>query len=116
MKDAEELMEEMETEFCDFLDELSKILTHDDYEYMLAKFRGILERRGGKHDLEVESMTWQEFKRKVATEELFATIVPTNITCPECGKYIWKRTDVVLTTYPPQYRYECYNCGWFGIQ
>lgn len=37
----------------------------------------------------------------------------TDIDCPRCGKKIFKRTDIVLTSNPPQYQYEC-ECGWVG--
>ena len=42
MKDAEELMKENENEFLGLLEEMSKVLTDDDYKYMIEKFRGIL--------------------------------------------------------------------------
>lgn len=44
MKDAEKLMEEKENEFLELLEEMSKVLTEDDYKYMFEKFRGILRR------------------------------------------------------------------------
>ena len=44
MKDAEKLMEEKENEFLGLLEEMSKVLTDDDYKYMIEKFRGILRR------------------------------------------------------------------------
>lgn len=37
----------------------------------------------------------------------------TNIICPECGKYIYMDTTVVLTSNPEQYVYWC-SCGWEG--
>lgn len=43
----------------------------------------------------------------------FSHLKPTNIECPKCGKYVKMRTDIVLTTYPAQYQYEC-ECGWIG--
>ena len=36
-----------------------------------------------------------------------------NVACPECGKQLWRRNDIILTSYPPQYKYEC-ECGWTG--
>lgn len=36
-----------------------------------------------------------------------------DIVCPICGKKIFKRTDIALTSYPAQYQYEC-ECGWVG--
>lgn len=38
----------------------------------------------------------------------------TEIKCPKCGQPLYRRTDIVLTSYPPQYRYECDNCDWTG--
>lgn len=38
----------------------------------------------------------------------------TNIECPECGALIWRKTDIVLTSYPPKFQYECDACGWTG--
>lgn len=55
-------------------------------------------------------MKWDEFQKyfpDISNKEL------TEIECPKCGKHIWRRTDIVLTTYPPQYVYEC-ECGWSG--
>lgn len=37
----------------------------------------------------------------------------TDIECPECGKHVYLDTTVVLTSYPPQYKYWC-SCGWVG--
>lgn len=38
----------------------------------------------------------------------------TNIACPKCGKALWKDLSVVLTSYPPQSRIWCKDCGWAG--
>ena len=32
--------------------------------------------------------------------------------CPICGNELIKYTSMVLTTCPPQYNYECTNCGY----
>lgn len=34
--------------------------------------------------------------------------------CPKCGKPLTLKTNMVLTTYPPQYQFECDNCGYIG--
>lgn len=39
--------------------------------------------------------------------------VSTDIECPTCGRKIWKRMDIILTSYPCKYQYEC-DCGWVG--
>ena len=38
----------------------------------------------------------------------------TDIECPKCSALLWRRTDIILTSYPPQFRYECDACGWIG--
>ena len=38
----------------------------------------------------------------------------TAIACPCCGKALYKRTDIVLTCFPPKYEYLCRNCNWNG--
>lgn len=58
-------------------------------------------------------MTWEEYQKMVYSLEL-NNREETNIECPQCGKRLYRRTDVVLASYPPQYRYECDNCGWSG--
>ncbi len=58
-------------------------------------------------------MKWEEFIKTPLDQELFSHKILTNIECPKCGKKLWKRTDIVLTSYPPQYQYEC-DCGWQG--
>lgn len=60
-------------------------------------------------------MTWKEFtdSRDLLYRTFGTNREPTDIDCPECGKKIFRRTDIVLTSYPPQYKYEC-ECGWNG--
>ena len=38
----------------------------------------------------------------------------TPVECPTCGSLLYVRTDMVLTTYPVQYRYECPKCQFVG--
>lgn len=40
----------------------------------------------------------------------------TEIECPECGNKLYKRTDIILTTVPPKYQYECRHCGYIGYK
>ena len=57
-------------------------------------------------------MKWEEYQ---ANEwKLYQDREKTTIECPECGALLWRRVDLVLTTYPPQFRYECDSCGWSG--
>lgn len=58
-------------------------------------------------------ITWEEFKAN--TKPFISNkYQETNVSCPACGQPLYKRTDMVLTTYPPQYRYECLYCHWVG--
>ena len=56
-------------------------------------------------------MKWEDYNPKPIVEEVGKYV---DVECPECGKKLWKRLDVVLTSIPPQYRYECKGCGWVG--
>ena len=58
-------------------------------------------------------MKWEEFKNMTTPEPAFQNLVKTTIECPNCGKKLFYRNNVVLTTYPAQYQYEC-ECGFVG--
>ena len=58
-------------------------------------------------------MKWEEHVLQMPSQEQFQNRKLTNIECPKCGKKLWKRMDIVLTSYPEQYQYEC-DCGWIG--
>ena len=58
-------------------------------------------------------MKWEQFKWMSPRAQVFTNKVLTDIECPKCGKYLFQRTDIVLTTYPEQYQYEC-ECGFVG--
>lgn len=58
-------------------------------------------------------MTWEEFKKQYSETSSYTNLKETDIDCPRCGKKIFKRLDIVLTSYPAQYQYEC-KCGWIG--
>ena len=53
-----------------------------------------------KGNITMDSIPWNKF----------------NIKCPKCEQNLYKRVDVVLTSYPPKYRYECKTCGWSGVK
>ena len=59
-------------------------------------------------------MKWEQFKRmnNRNTQE-YTNRILTNIECPKCGKNLFQWTNMVLTTYPEQYQYEC-ECGFVG--
>lgn len=59
-------------------------------------------------------ITWDEHLRLAYGQEATQShYTKTNIMCPRCGEAIYRDDRVVLTTYPPKYRYECHKCGWF---
>lgn len=58
-------------------------------------------------------MNWEEFDNKELPNYLSTNRVLTDIDCPRCNKKLYMRTDIVLTSYPVQYQYEC-ECGWVG--
>ena len=55
------------------------------------------------------TVEWNEFNPEYSIPN---NLEPTNIKCPKCGELIFKRTDIVLTSYPPKYIYTCKHCGW----
>lgn len=58
-------------------------------------------------------MKWEEVKNQYPATSCFTNRKQTDIDCPKCGKKIFKRTDIVLTSCPAQFQYEC-ECGWIG--
>ena len=59
-------------------------------------------------------MTWEEFL-KYKVETIDKGLRETSIDCPECGKKLYINTNIVLSCYPPKYRYTCLNCKWEGM-
>lgn len=57
-------------------------------------------------------ITWDEYVEQMPLHVNMRQ--KTNILCPDCGRYIYRDMSVVLTTYPPQYYYNC-ECGWHGV-
>lgn len=58
-------------------------------------------------------MKWEDVEKQYPEMSTCTNLQKTDIDCPICGKKIFKRTDIVLTSYPAQYQYEC-ECGWVG--
>ena len=58
-------------------------------------------------------MKWDQFKNSIISEPVFVNKVKTDIECPKCGRKLYYRSDIVLTSYPAQYQYEC-ECGFVG--
>lgn len=58
-------------------------------------------------------MKWEDVEKQYPKTSACTNLQKTDIDCPICTKKIYKRTDIVLTSYPTQYKYEC-ECGWVG--
>lgn len=58
-------------------------------------------------------MKWEDVEKQYPKMSTCTNLQKTDIDCPICGKKILKRTDIVPTSYPAQYQYEC-ECGWVG--
>ena len=59
-------------------------------------------------------MKWEEFQNLITPESQFIDLIKTTVECPKCGSSLYYRANVVLTSYPAQYKYECPGCGLFG--
>ena len=60
----------------------------------------------------IEPAEWNVYSKSMPCA-IFTGKEQVNVKCPICGKLIYRRTDIVLTTYPAKYQYEC-ECGWRG--
>ena len=59
-------------------------------------------------------MEWEDYDKLMPKkDETFETRTQVDVKCPNCGKKIWRRNDIILTSYPAKYQYEC-ECGWVG--
>lgn len=58
-------------------------------------------------------MKWEEFNKNRVFHPI-EDLTLTNIECPECGNYLVRREDIILTSNPPQKEYRCLKCGWVG--
>ena len=54
-------------------------------------------------------MKWEDYQQN--DWRLYSNREKTEIECPKCGALLWRRTDIILTTDPPQFQYECDACG-----
>ena len=64
--------------------------------------------------MDKELVSWEDWSRQRTNTINFNYRELTQIACPRCGKPVYRRNDIVLTTYPAQYQYECDNCNWVG--
>ena len=58
-------------------------------------------------------MKWDEYKDREISNAYYPNTIQTTVECPKCGKHIYMRTNIILTSEPPQYVYFC-ECGWSG--
>lgn len=58
-------------------------------------------------------MKWEDFREAGFPSSIWEERTQVDVECPLCGKKVYRRNDIVLTSYPAQYRYEC-DCGWSG--
>lgn len=68
-----------------------------------------------KGNITMDSIPWNKFIGGIANLA-DSNYEQTNIKCPKCEQNLYKRVDVILTSYPPKYRYECKTCGWSGVK
>lgn len=61
----------------------------------------------------MDLIPWEEFVEAQGGCQ-YANAEPTQIACPMCGKRIYKRTDIILSCYPPKRQYFCGTCDWVG--
>lgn len=59
-------------------------------------------------------MKWEDFIKRTTPEPMFVNMVKTDVECPKCGNNLYCRTDIVLTSLPAQYQYECPACNFVG--
>ena len=59
-------------------------------------------------------MTWDEYTKSPNAAKPYNKVIQVNIACPKCGHILYKHLDVVYCSLPPQYKYECKECGWIG--
>ena len=84
---------------------------HKGWSKAKKRNRRSARRRIKRGDWEGEPMKWIDYKPEPMKEEVYKLM---DVECPICGKQIYKRLDLVLTSNPPQYIYECKKCGWSG--
>lgn len=59
-------------------------------------------------------MKWEDYVKSRKTTNIPYGLEKTDIECPKCGKRIYKDTTKILCSYPPQYGFQCIECGWYG--
>ena len=57
-------------------------------------------------------MKWEDYQPTPMREEVYRIV---DVECPNCGTKLHKRIDIILTSNPPKYYYECPKCNWTGI-
>lgn len=59
-------------------------------------------------------ISWDNFKKQSKMENN-VDYAKTNITCPKCGRAIWKCVSVEFPSNPPKHQYRCFICGWTEV-
>lgn len=59
---------------------------------------------------------WNEYNPYKVTPYGGECWEPTMVGCPKCGERLEIRTDIVLTSYPPQHQFRCTKCDWRGTK
>ena len=56
-----------------------------------------------------EKMTLEEYREQMKITQ-HGKYTKIDVECPKCGERLYRDNSIVLTTYPPQHRLECFNC------
>lgn len=57
---------------------------------------------------------WETFKEEQEKNLSLMNSRPVDVACPNCGEQLYMRTDIILSSYPPQRQFECHNCDFIG--
>ena len=60
----------------------------------------------------MDLIPWNEW---VVSNTIIPNAEPMQLACPKCGNQIYKRTDIILSCYPPKHQYFCSECDWVGF-
>lgn len=62
----------------------------------------------------MELQSWDSYSHTIINLYINQWRTQVNVACPNCGAPLLRRNDIILTTHPAQYQYECDKCGWIG--
>ena len=92
---------------CEFTYTLDELLANYPLKYVKCPDCGNECHHPDQNSL--ESNDWNDWIPREALKEISKSYKDNQ--CPVCGFQMVKDTSVVLTTYPPQYRWFCPHCG-----